>query len=118
MDRCMSTSKVTPPCDEGQGASPAGGNWVCRPRLASSRDEQLRARRLRGRPMCNQCISPTEGLTWDDLCELWDNGVYTTDDIKNIAPLYFEGAELSAVLDVIETVENDSHAPQARATDL
>jgi hypothetical protein len=34
--------------------------------------------------------------------------VYTAQDIKNIAPLYFEGPELSAVLEVVEKVENDS----------
>jgi len=39
---------------------------------------------------------------------LWDNGVYTAEDVKIIAPLYFEGAELSAVLDVIEKVETES----------
>jgi hypothetical protein len=55
-------------------------------------------------------ICPTEGLTWDDVCHLWDNGVYTADDIKIIAALYFEGAELSAVLEVIEKMENDSHS--------
>jgi len=54
-------------------------------------------------------IHPAESLTWDDVCQLWDNGVYTANDIKNIATLYFEGAELSAVLEVIEKVENDSH---------
>jgi len=63
--------------------------------------------------MCVHCVPPTEGLTWDDLCELWDHGVFTTDEVKNIAPLYFEGAELSAVLDVIEKVENDPQAPEA-----
>jgi hypothetical protein len=68
--------------------------------------------------MCNHCISPAEGLTWDDLCELWDNGVFTAVDVKNIAPLYFEGAELSAVLEVIEKVENDSHTPATQALNL
>jgi len=58
--------------------------------------------------MCAHCLPPGEGLTWDDLCELWDLGVYTADEVKTIAPLYFERAELSAVLDVIEKVENDS----------
>jgi hypothetical protein len=57
--------------------------------------------------MCTHFIPPREGLTWDDLCELWDRGAFTIADIKNIAPLYFEGAELCAVLDVIEKVEND-----------
>jgi hypothetical protein len=62
-------------------------------------------------------ICPTEGLTWDDVCQLWDNGVYTAKDIRNIASLYFEGAELSAVLEVIEKVENDSHTPGTMNTD-
>jgi hypothetical protein len=62
-------------------------------------------------------VSPNQGLTWDDLCELWDNGVYSTEDIKNIAPLFFEGAELSAVLEVIEKVENDSHTSKASKSD-
>src|SRR5262245_35407905 len=60
--------------------------------------------------MYARCMSPTESLTWDDVCQLWDDGVYTADDIKQIAPLYFEGAELSAVLEVIEKVEDESHA--------
>ena len=54
------------------------------------------------------CICPTEGLTWDDVCELWDNGVYTAEDIKRIALLYFDGAELFAVLDIVEKVEIES----------
>jgi hypothetical protein len=62
-------------------------------------------------------ICPTEGLTWDDVCALWDNGVYSAEDIKNIAPLYFEGAELSAVLEVIEKVENDTHTLKTMSTD-
>ena len=62
-------------------------------------------------------ICPTEGLTWDDVCELWDNGVYTAEDIKSIAPLYFEAAELSAVLEVVEKVENDSHSLKAMSMD-
>jgi hypothetical protein len=69
--------------------------------------------------MCTHIIiCPTEGLTWDDVCELWDNGVYTAEDIKIIAPLYFEGAELSAVLEVVEKVENDSHTRKTMSTDL
>src|SRR5262245_10079440 len=68
--------------------------------------------------MCTHAIiCPTEGLTWDDVCELWDNGVLTAEDIKSIAPLYFEGAELSAVLEVVEKVENDSHVPETLSTD-
>ena len=62
-------------------------------------------------------VRPTESLTWDDVCQLWDNGVYTADDIKIIAALYFEGAELSAVLEVIEKVENDPHALETMNTD-
>ena len=62
-------------------------------------------------------LSPNQGLTWDDLCELWDNGVYSTEDVKNIAPLFFEEPELSAVLEVIEKVEIDSHTSRAWKTD-
>ena len=58
--------------------------------------------------MCAHRVSPTDSLTWDDVCQLWDNGVYTAGDVKSIAPLYFDGTELSAVLDVIENVENES----------
>jgi len=54
------------------------------------------------------CIYATEGLTWDDVCQLWDDGVYTAEDIKRIALLYFDGAELFAVLEVVEKVEKDS----------
>jgi hypothetical protein len=60
---------------------------------------------------------PTESLTWDDVCQLWDNGVFTTEDVKNIASLYFEKAELTAVLEVIEKVENDSYTPEPMDTD-
>lgn len=63
--------------------------------------------------MCAHRIPPRGGPTWDDLCELWDHGAFTTVDIKNITPLYFDGAELSAVLDVIEMVDNDSNASEA-----
>jgi len=61
-------------------------------------------------------ICPTESLTWDDVCQLWDNGVFTAEDIKNIAPLYFEKAELTAVLEVIEKVENDFYTPETTNT--
>src|SRR5215510_1797342 len=68
--------------------------------------------------MCTHVIiCPTEGLTWDDVCEMWDNGVYSAEDIKSIAPLYFEGAELSAVLEVVEKVENDSLTRKTMSTD-
>src|SRR5262249_15386009 len=60
---------------------------------------------------------PAESLTWDDVCQLWDNGVYNAEDVKNIASLYFEGAELSAVLEVIEKVEDDSQTPEAMNPD-
>jgi hypothetical protein len=60
--------------------------------------------------MCTQCVTPADTLTWDDVCELWDNGVYTAEDVKSIATLFFDSPELSAVLDVIENVENDWHA--------
>ena len=69
--------------------------------------------------MYTYCICPTESesSTWDDVCQLWDNGVYTAEDIKNIAPLYFDEAELSAVLEVVEKVENDSHTLETMNTD-
>jgi hypothetical protein len=57
--------------------------------------------------MCAQCVAPSDTLTWDEVCELWDNGVYTAEDVKSIATLFFDSPELSAVLDVIEDVEND-----------
>ena len=57
--------------------------------------------------MCAQCVYPADSLTWDDVCQLWDNGVYTAEHVKSIATLFFDGPELSAVLDVIEDVEND-----------
>ena len=62
-------------------------------------------------------VWPADSLTWDDVCQLWDNGVYTAEDVKSIAPLFFDNAELSAVLDVIESVENESQAPEAMNTD-
>jgi len=62
-------------------------------------------------------ICPAEGLTWDDVCQLWDQGVYTADDMKIIAALYFEAAELSAVLEVIEKVENDLRMLETMNTD-
>ena len=68
--------------------------------------------------MCTRWTGSRECLTWDDLCVLWDDGVYTADDIKHMAPFYFEGAELSAVLDVIEKVASDSDAWEARKPDL
>jgi hypothetical protein len=58
-----------------------------------------------------------DSLTWDDVCQLWDNGVYTAEDVKSIAPLFFDNAELSAVLDVIESVENESQALEAMNAD-
>jgi hypothetical protein len=66
--------------------------------------------------MCIHCVYPAESLTWDEVCELWDNGVYNTKDVKLIASLYFDGAELSAVLDVIEDVENESQTLEAMNT--
>jgi hypothetical protein len=42
---------------------------------------------------------------------LWDNGVYDTEEIKSIASLFFDGANLRAVLKIIEKVENGSHSP-------
>jgi hypothetical protein len=66
--------------------------------------------------MCVHCVYPAESLTWDDVCELWDNGVYNATDVKLIASLYFDGAELSAVVDVIEDVENESQTLEAMNT--
>ena len=43
--------------------------------------------------------------------------MFTAEDVKNIAPLYFEKAELTAVLEVIEKVENDSYTPEPMDTD-
>jgi hypothetical protein len=67
--------------------------------------------------MCTHCVYPAESLTWDEVCELWDDGVYNAKDVQIIASLYFEGAELSAVRDVIENVENESQALEAMNTD-
>jgi hypothetical protein len=53
------------------------------------------------------CICPTERLSWDDVCELWDDGVFTAEEMEKIATLFFDGAELRAVLKVIEKVERD-----------
>jgi hypothetical protein len=82
--------------------------------------------------MCVHCVYPAESLTWDDVCELWDNGVYSARDVKLIASLYFDGSELAAVLDVIEDVDDESQTletintgywdydvqPAAMATDI
>jgi hypothetical protein len=62
-------------------------------------------------------VCPTESLTWDDVCQLWDNGVFTAEDTRNIAPLYFEKAELTAVLEVIKKVENGCYTPETMNTD-
>jgi len=43
--------------------------------------------------------------------------VFTAEDIKSIAHLYFEKAELTAVLEVIEKVENDSYTPETMNPD-
>jgi len=42
--------------------------------------------------------------------------VFTAKDVKKIAPLYFEKAELTAVLEVIEKVENESYTPETMDT--
>jgi hypothetical protein len=63
-------------------------------------------------------VYPTDSLTWDDVCQLWDDGFYTAEDVKSIATLYFDSAELAAVLEVIEDVENDSPILVAINTDL
>lgn len=67
--------------------------------------------------MHTHCLRPTEYLTWDDVCELWDNGVYTAEEIERIAALYFEGTELSAVREVIQKVEDVSHTIEAKDMD-
>ena len=67
--------------------------------------------------MWAHCACSTDSLTWDDVCQLWDNGVYNAKEVKIIATLYFDGAELSAVLDVIENVENESQTLEAMNTD-
>ena len=66
--------------------------------------------------MCVHCVYPAESLTWDDVCQLWDNGVYTAEEVKSIATLYFDGAELSAVVEVIENVDNESQTLEAMST--
>jgi hypothetical protein len=48
---------------------------------------------------------------------LWDNGVYDFEEIKSIASLFFDGANLRAVLKVIEIVENGSHSPGTTSRD-
>ena len=67
--------------------------------------------------MCTHCTSPAECVTWDDVCEWWDNGVYTTEDVRLIAYAYFEGAELSAVLEEIEKVASHSDASPVKKAD-
>src|SRR5262245_33973200 len=62
-------------------------------------------------------VYPTDSLTWDDVCQLWDNGFYTTEDVKSIATLYFDSTELPVVLGVIEDVENESQTLDAMSTD-
>jgi hypothetical protein len=61
--------------------------------------------------LCSHRLLPTESLTWDDVCELWDVGIYTAEEVGRIASLFFEGPELRAVLKVIEKVEMDSFSP-------
>jgi hypothetical protein len=67
--------------------------------------------------MHTHCVRPTECLTWDDVCELWDDGVFTAEEMEKIATLFFGGAELRAVLKVIEKVEHDSRSLKAMNTD-
>ena len=62
--------------------------------------------------MCSHRLLLKESLTWDDVCELWDGGIYTAEEMERIACLYFEGSELRAVLKVIEKVEKDSSPPR------
>ena len=64
-----------------------------------------------------RCMRPTERLTWDDVCELWDCGVFAAEEMEKIATLFFGGAELRAVLKVIEKVENDSRSLEATNAD-
>jgi hypothetical protein len=67
--------------------------------------------------MYAHCLLPTERLTWDDVCELWDDGVFSAEQMEKIATLFFEGAELRDVLKVIEKVENDSRSLEAMNAD-
>jgi hypothetical protein len=48
---------------------------------------------------------------------LWDNGVYDAEEIKSIASLFFDGANLRAVLKIIEKVEKGSHSPGTTSRD-
>jgi hypothetical protein len=48
---------------------------------------------------------------------LWDDGVFTAEEVEKIASLYFEGTELSAVREVIDKMENDSHTMETINTD-
>jgi hypothetical protein len=68
--------------------------------------------------MATHCMGRAAHLTWDDVCELWDNGVFNTQDVEEIATLFFEGAELRAVLKVIEKVESDSPSLEIMNTGL
>jgi hypothetical protein len=67
--------------------------------------------------MYAHCERPIERLGWDDVCELWDDGVLTAEEVQRIATLFFDGAELRAVLKVIESVEDDSRSLVAVNTD-
>ena len=89
------------------GAGPRLRRHVERPRRYSTIKWSMHAR----------CMRPTERLTWDDVCELWDYGVFAAEEMEKIATLFFGGAELRAVLKVIEKVENDSRSLEAMNAD-
>jgi hypothetical protein len=88
------------------------GGWpiVCGagPRLRRNAERPRRYSTVKSRYA--HCIRPPERLTWDDVCELWDDGVFTAEEMEKIATLFFGEAELRAVLKVIEKVENDSRS--------
>jgi hypothetical protein len=67
--------------------------------------------------MYTHCTRPTGRLSWDDVCQLWDDGVFTAEEMEKIATLYFGGAELRAVLKVIEKVEMDLRSLEVMSTD-
>jgi hypothetical protein len=109
MRACRSLSKRGPSVVD---CSPTEGSPAKHPTNSDSGAANVIKRtqpELKRWPSWTHCTYPTESLTWDDVCQLWDNGVHTAEDIKNIASLYFEGPELSAVREVIEKVESDSH---------
>src|SRR5437899_4779223 len=41
--------------------------------------------------MYAHCVRPTEQLTWDDVCELWDDDVFNAEQMEKIATLFLRG---------------------------